>query len=106
MIGEPSINGPTAGRNGNGRFATGNRYGKGGNPFAAEALKVRRDLIRMSKGKRRRAILAKLIEQAATGSVPHVTLWLAYVVGRPADMLVEERIAALEAVQNERQAQI
>jgi hypothetical protein len=104
MSESPSINGATAGRNGDGRFAGGNKYGKGGNPFAAEAMRVRRDLIRMSKGKKRRAILEKLIELAATGSVPHVTLWLAYVVGRPADMLVEERIAALEALVSERQA--
>jgi hypothetical protein len=104
MSDRPSSNGATAGRSGNGQFASGNRYGKGGNPFAAEAMKIRRDLIRMSRGKRRMAILAKLVELAMTGSVPHMTLWFAYVVGKPADMLVEERLAALEARAEERQA--
>jgi hypothetical protein len=83
------------GKDSSGRFAKGNRLGRG-NPLAGRAAKIRAELFRMSTREDVRAICQKLIDGAKQGDLAYIREWFDRTVGKPTDVLTEQRVSALE----------
>lgn len=100
MNDSPSTHG-TNGKDSAGRFAKGNRLGKG-NPLAGRAAKIRAELLRMSTKASVREICQKLIEGAKAGDLAFIREWFDRCSGKPTDIITEERLAKLEQAITER----
>jgi hypothetical protein len=83
------------GKDDRGRFAPGNRLGRG-NPLAGRAAKIRAELLRASKPADVKEICRKLIEGAKRGDLAFIREWFDRTAGKATDFVTEERIAALE----------
>ena len=92
---QPSTHGPN-GRDTVGRFAPGNRLGKG-NPLAGRAAKLRAALLRRVKRADVEAIADKLVVMAKAGDLAAMKELLNRVVGVPVASDILERIEAIEA---------
>ena len=86
------------GRQDGGRFAPGNRFGKG-NGIARKVARFRTSMFAAVKAGDVRAIVLKLLEQAKAGEPWAVKLALEYLCGPPRDVDLEDRLAALEAAE-------
>jgi hypothetical protein len=75
---------PTEGRSAGGRFAVGNRLGKG-NPHARRMAALRQAFLSVATEERMKALGEKLYAAAVSGDWQAAKLFLLFVVGRPAD---------------------
>ena len=91
---DPSTHGPN-GKDGKGRFAKGNKLGKG-NPLAGRAAKIRAMLLRAATKGDVKAIADKLVAGAKGGDLAFIREWLDRVIGKPAQSDLLERIERLE----------
>ena len=73
----------TAGRDADGRFAAGNRLGKG-NPHARRMASLRQAFLSVATEERMKALGEKLYAEAVGGDWQAAKLFLLFVVGRPA----------------------
>ncbi len=89
------------GRTGAGKFARGNKLGRG-NPLAGRAAKIRAELLRSSKTADVREICRKLIDGAKAGDLAFIREWFDRTTGKTTDVLTEERVAELERLLAER----
>jgi hypothetical protein len=80
-----------------GRFAKGNKLGKG-NPLAGRAAKIRAILLESVTDSDARAIADKLISQSRDGDLAAIRELLDRTIGKPAASDVIERIEKLEAI--------
>jgi hypothetical protein len=101
MNGQPSPLGSN-GRNPSGRFARGNKLGRG-NPLAGRAAKIRAELLRASKSADIKTICRKLIDGAKAGDLAFIREWFDRTAGKPTDLVTEDRLGVLEAAIAERQ---
>lgn len=85
-----------AGQDPRGRFAPGNRLGRG-NPLAGRAAKIRAALLRAVSPADARAVAGKLVEMAKAGDLPAIRELLDRTAGKPAQSELLERVEALEA---------
>ena len=95
MMNEPSLNGGN-GQGSDGRFAKGNRMGKG-NPMAKHVNRQRIQLLRSVKASDMKAIIGKLVADAKEGNVQAAKEILARCLGEPIAPDILERLEALEA---------
>ena len=91
---QPSTHGSN-GQDGRGRFAPGNRLGRG-NPLAGRAAKIRAVLLRRLSPKLAGEIADALIAQAKAGDLAAIRELLDRTIGKPAATELLERIEALE----------
>jgi len=70
------------GRNSNGQFAKGNRFGPG-NPFARQVAGLRKVLLDRVTAEDIQAIAEKLLQMAKAGDVAAAKLLLSYTIGKP-----------------------
>jgi hypothetical protein len=91
----PSTNGPD-GRDARGRFAPGNRVGKG-NPLAGRIAKLRAALIEAVKPGDVQAIARSLVKKARAGEIDAARLLLAYTLGKPIEADLIDRLERLES---------
>jgi len=94
----------TNGKDASGRFAKGNRLGRG-NPLAGRAAKIRAELLRLSTSADVKAICRKLIDGAKGGDLAFIREWFDRTAGKPTDVITEERITELEKLLAERSQQ-
>ena len=87
---------PIDGHQPNGRFALGNRCGRG-NPLAGRAAKIRAVLLEALTEEDAKAIAERLIEMAKSGDLAAVRELLDRTVGKCVQADLLERIEALEA---------
>lgn len=73
---------PRDGRDGNGRFAPGNRLSKG-NPHARRVHKLRSVLLKAATPARMKRVALTLLRLAESGDVPAAKLLLQYTIGNP-----------------------
>jgi hypothetical protein len=90
----------TLGGNGNGkdsagRFAKGNKLGRG-NPLAGRAAKIRAILLKALTPADAKAIAAELVTKAKTGDLAYIRELLDRTIGKPSSSDLLERIEALE----------
>jgi len=100
---QPSSNGPDgdrAGRDAQGRFAAGNKLGKG-NPFAARVAKLRSELLKAVTPADIRGVVRKLITQAKSGDLPAIKELLDRVLGKPLETDVFDKLENLERLVDE-----
>lgn len=99
----PSPNGGNGrgGRDGRGRFTKGNPGGPG-NPLGNSISKLRAELVKAVRPADMRAIARTLIRRARDGDVFAVRILFGYVLGRPMEFDVLERVEALEQQSQER----
>ena len=90
----PSTHG-TNGQDGRGRFAPGNKLGRG-NPLAGRAAKIRAQLLKGATPADVKAIVKKLIDGAKAGDLAFIREWLDRVIGKPAQADLLERIELIE----------
>ncbi|MCC6295415.1 MAG: hypothetical protein IT469_01770 [Pseudomonadales bacterium] len=64
---EPAPRPPQPGRGAGGKFIKGNKLGKGGSPYASQALKLKTELLRASTPAAMRKIVKRLIDTATDG---------------------------------------
>lgn len=91
----PSTNG-SDGRDKRGRFAPGNRVGKG-NPLAGRVAKLRAALIEAVTPGDVKAIARGLVAKARKGEIDAARLLLAYTLGKPIEADLIERLEKLES---------
>jgi hypothetical protein len=96
----PSTHG-TNGKDQNGRFAAGNRLGRG-NPLAGRAAKIRAVLLKHLTPKDAGTIADTLIRQAKEGDLASIRELLDRTIGRPAQTELLERVEAIEKLMEER----
>jgi hypothetical protein len=77
---------PATGRDAGGRFAQGN-VGGPGNPFARRVAALRRALLRTVSEQDVQDLASRLLVSARGGDVAAMKLLLAYVLGRPAEVV-------------------
>jgi len=82
------------GQDARGRFAPGNRLGKG-NPLAGRAAKIRAVLLRKLTPKDAAAIADKLIADAKAGDLAAIKELFDRTIGRPAQLEMIEEVQAL-----------
>jgi hypothetical protein len=85
------------GRGSAGRFAAGNRFGRG-NPTNRRAQQIRGDLLREATREDRKAIARALIDKARSGDVVAIREFYDRTAGKPAPQELLERIEQLEQV--------
>lgn len=96
---EPSGNGETAGRDAKGRFAQGNKLGRGQpSAIARQTARLRQALHQSVTVADIREITTRLVAQAKAGDIPAVKILLERLLGQPTAIDVEERIAVLERI--------
>jgi hypothetical protein len=98
VIGPPSTHGPDGGRAGRaagGRFAGGNRFGRG-NPLAGRAAKIRATLLKKLTPAKAAQIADKLIDKAINGDLAAAREIFYFTIGKPTNIDLLERIEALE----------
>jgi len=92
----PSTNGGNGGgRDGRGRFTKGNPGGPG-NPLGPAIARLRAELVRAVTPSDMRAIAQALIRRARDGDTLATRILFGYLLGRPIEFDVLERIEALE----------
>ncbi len=99
MISRPSLaegNGNGQGRNADGTFASGNRYGTG-NPMAKRVNRLRVAMLQAVKPDDVRQIIRVLIENGKKGDVVAAREALDRIFGKPIEIDVLERLDVLEA---------
>ena len=101
MIDKPPSTLGSNGQDGRGRFARGNKLGKG-NPLAGRAAKIRAVLLEALKPEDARAIAERLIVNAKAGDLASIREILDRTIGKPATADLLERIEALENLADER----
>lgn len=92
------------GKDGRGRFAPGNKLGKG-NPLAGRAAKIRAALLRASKPDDVREIVQKLIDGAKAGDLAFIREFFDRTIGKPAQTDVADRLERLEMLLAAREVQ-
>lgn len=90
---KPSTHGSN-GRTAGGRFAPGNREGRG-NPLAGRAARIRAKLLK-TKPADIDLIIAKLVEKAKGGDLASIHEFLNRTIGKPVQSELLERIEELE----------
>ena len=102
MSDSPSPHGSNGagGRGDRGRFGAGNRFGRG-NPMAGKASKLRSALLSRVGTKDIKEVADSLIAQAKAGDLGAIKELLNRVIGTAIALDLEERLAALEAAQQE-----
>lgn len=83
------------GRGPGGRFATGNRLGRG-SPLAGRAAKLRAALLASVSDEDIREIAATLVQKAKEGDLPAIAQLLDRVLGKPTASDLMERVEKLE----------
>lgn len=96
----PSTHG-TNGKDHSGRFAAGNKLGRG-NPLAGRAAKIRAVLLKRLTPKDAGVIADALIAQAKAGDLASIRELLDRTIGKPAQTELLERVEAVEKVIEER----
>ena len=92
----PSTNGGNgSGRDGRGRFVTGNGGGPG-NPLGPAVARLRAELVAAVTPADVRAIAQALVQQARGGDTLATRILFSYVLGRPLEFDVLERLESLE----------
>jgi hypothetical protein len=96
---------PTAdsGRANGGKFASGNRFGKG-NPNNRRAQEIRNAIIKAIEPSEMAQAARQLLQQAKGGDRQAFAELCDRIIGKPLPMDVEERIAALEKLLQERRS--
>jgi hypothetical protein len=84
-----------AGRESNGRFARGNKFGPG-NPFARKCAALRSALVRRMEEEHMEKLADKLVAMALEGDLAAARLVLQYAVGRPAAAVDPDDLERLE----------
>jgi hypothetical protein len=92
----PSTHGP------NGRFAKGNRMGRG-NPLAGRAAKIRAVLLKKLTPRQAGEIAGVLIDMAKQGDISAIRELFDRTVGKPTQTELLERIEKLETIAAQRQ---
>lgn len=94
----PLPNGPngSSDRDAKGRFRKGNAGGPG-NPFSAQAAKLRRELFSVVTPARLRKIVESVVRQAEGGDLIAAKLVIERVLGPPVGLDLLERLEKLEA---------
>jgi len=92
-----------SGRMSNGRFAPGNRAGRG-NPMNARAQRIRATLLAAATDDDIEAICRQLVDGAKGGDLQFVREFFDRTIGRPVSGDVEQRLAKLESLLTERTA--
>jgi len=87
---------PFGGRDGQGRFAAGNRLGSG-NPLAGRAAKIRAALLDKMDADTTSAVCDALIGQAKGGDLAAIRELLDRTAGKPTQADLLDRLEALEA---------
>jgi hypothetical protein len=95
MSNHPSTHG-LDGRRADGKFAPGNRLGRG-NPLAGRAAKIRAVLLRKMTAKVANAIADKLVEMAKRGDLAAIKELLDRTIGKASATEILERLERLEA---------
>jgi hypothetical protein len=90
------------GRRPDGKFAQGNRLGRG-NPLAGRAARIRAVLLRELTPTAARKIARELIRKAESGDLAAAREILDRTIGKASETELRERIDALEALIGERQ---
>ncbi len=83
------------GRSPKGRFAPGNKIGKG-NPHASKVHKLRSGLLKSVKVADLQGVMKKLVDAAKGGDVSAAKLLFDRLLGPPLPLDIEERLQALE----------
>lgn len=96
MDSSPSTNGDN-GRDNRGRFAPGNRAGRG-NPYARQAARLRAALLKAITAKDVETVVSSLIKEAKAGDVQAIREVLDRAVGKPLPADLLERLERLEAL--------
>ena len=91
----PSTHGPNGGRDHSGRFAVGNKLGKG-NPLAGQAAKIRAALFKAVKSKDMAEIIERLVEKTKGGDLAAIKLLFDRTLGPPVEIDILARLGALE----------
>ena len=94
---------PAAPRGPRGRFATGNKLGRG-NPLAGRAARIRAELLRALTPADAKAIAGTLIDLAKGGDLAAINTLLDRTIGKPSQLELLERVEALETSVRERNA--
>ncbi len=94
MSKQPSTHGPD-GRDGKGRFAVGNKLGRG-NPLAGRAARIRAALLEAVGPAEAKAIARQLVKMAKGGDLAAIRELLDRCIGKPAQTDLLQRIEALE----------
>jgi hypothetical protein len=81
------------GRDRSGRFAPGNQFGSGGNPFAAKVAALRAALLAAVTADDIRAIADVLLAQAKNGDKAATKLLFQYTLGKPQPFVSPDRLA-------------
>ncbi|MEN6386383.1 MAG: hypothetical protein ABFD79_14490 [Phycisphaerales bacterium] len=101
---EPLTNGDN-GKDINGRFCKGNKFGRG-NPHAAKVSKLRAALLKAVKPKEIEAVIKKLLEQAKSGNPDAIKELLDRVIGKPVETDLIERLERLEELEEQRKCEL
>lgn len=95
----PAGNGEDRGRGG--RFAPGNRAGRG-NPLNRKAQRLRSAVLRAATAAEVKQVMQKLVKLAVDGDVAAAKLWLERLLGPPVQADLLDRIESLEEIQRSR----
>src|SRR5262245_61044849 len=97
MNNEPSTNGVSGGRTSNGRFAPGNKLGRG-NPHNKRACELRAALFRAVDNAGMEKAAAAVLDKAKKGNVPAFRELCDRTIGKAVATDILDRLAALEAL--------
>jgi len=86
-----------------GKFAPGNKLGRG-SPLAGAVAKLRGALLRAVKVGDVRGIITAMIEKAKSGDVAAAKLVLQYTLGEPQPLDLQERLEKLESLAAQEEA--
>jgi len=86
-----------------GRFAPGNKLGRG-NPLAGCAARIRAELLKVLTPTKARKVAKALLERAEAGDLASIRELLDRTIGKPATADLLERIERLETILQERQS--
>ena len=103
MIDRPSTNGPN-GRTATGKFAPGNKLGRG-NPHAAHVARLRSALLNAVSEEDIERVVKALLDQALAGDVQSIKELLLRVLGKPQEVDLTERLERLEELLQAREAE-
>jgi hypothetical protein len=93
---EPSTNGANGGRASNGRFALGNKLGRG-NPFNKRACELRAALFAAVDDDGMKKAAEAILKKAIKGNVPAFKELLDRTIGKAVTTDILDRLAAIEA---------
>ncbi len=105
MTGQPSTDGSNGpGRDPSGKFATGNKAGRG-NPHAKHVAKLRSALLNAVSEEDIERVVKALLDQALAGDVASIKELLLRVLGKPQEVDLTERLERVEELLREREAE-